>query len=499
MAIRLSGLSSGMDTESIVAELVKAKSIKKDKLVGEQKKLSWKQDAWKELNTKIYSFYSKTLSNLRFKSDYNKKTTTASHSAVSVITSGEAPNCVQTLKIEKMAAAGYLTGKELASEPGTYTSSAKITSLPVDDTNTIQAGASFTISANGESKEINITEDTTISDVVSAMREVGVNANFDEKNQRFYISAKSTGAANDFTITANNDAGTKALKGLGISDEATRIAGSDAEIKLNNATYKSDRNTFEINGLTISINSYTDQEITLTTQEDTNGIYDMVKNFFKEYNELINEMDKLYNAKSASKYDMLTDEEREALPEKEAEEWDEKIKSALLRRDSTLGTVFDSMKTIMLSGVEMADGSTLYLSDFGINTLGYFNAKEFEKNAYHIEGNPDDTDVANKTDKLKAAIASDPDTVADFFARLSRNLYGKLDDLMARTDYSSAFTVYNDKSLKEEYTKYTEKISSQEEKISDFEDRYYKKFAKMEAAMSKLNSQQSSISSLFGM
>lgn len=60
MAIRLSGLSSGMDTESIVAELVKAKSIKKDKLVGEQKKLSWKQDAWKELNTKIYSFYSKT-------------------------------------------------------------------------------------------------------------------------------------------------------------------------------------------------------------------------------------------------------------------------------------------------------------------------------------------------------------------------------------------------------------------------------------------------------
>ena len=157
------------------------------------------------------------------------------------------------------------------------------------------------------------------------------------------------------------------------------------------------------------------------------------------------------------------------------------------------------MKTIMLSGVEMADGSTLYLSDFGINTLGYFNAKEFEKNAYHIEGNPDDTDVANKTDKLKAAIASDPDTVADFFARLSRNLYGKLDDLMARTDYSSAFTVYNDKSLKEEYTKYTEKISSQEEKIADFEDRYYKKFAKMEAAMSKLNSQQSSISSLFGM
>ena len=43
MAIRLSGMNSGMDTESIVAELVKLKSEKKTKLEGEQKKLKWKQ------------------------------------------------------------------------------------------------------------------------------------------------------------------------------------------------------------------------------------------------------------------------------------------------------------------------------------------------------------------------------------------------------------------------------------------------------------------------
>ena len=68
---------------------------------------------------------------------------------------------------------------------------------------------------------------------------------------------------------------------------------------------------------------------------------------------------------------------------------------------------------------------------------------------------------------------------------------------MERTDYSSAFTVYNDKSLQEEYDNYTEKIEKQEEKIANFEDRYYDKFTAMEVAMSKLQSQQNAISSLF--
>ena len=54
MAIRLSGMISGLDTDSIVEELVSAYSIKKDNLVKAQTKLEWKQDAWKEMNTKVY-------------------------------------------------------------------------------------------------------------------------------------------------------------------------------------------------------------------------------------------------------------------------------------------------------------------------------------------------------------------------------------------------------------------------------------------------------------
>ena len=78
--LRMTGMYSGMDTESIVSQLVKTKSTKVTNLKNEQKKLEWKQTAWQDLNSKIYNMYSKTLSNLRLTSAYSKKSTVRSDS-----------------------------------------------------------------------------------------------------------------------------------------------------------------------------------------------------------------------------------------------------------------------------------------------------------------------------------------------------------------------------------------------------------------------------------
>lgn len=503
MPVRLSGMNSGLDTEAIVAELVKAKSTKKENLEKDQKKLSWKQDAWKELNTKIYGLYSKTLSDMRFQSDYTKKTTKSSSSAVSVVAGGNAPETVQTLKIVSMAKTGYLTGAELKSrlpdgtltdDKGDYKNSSKITDLGLQ----LADGETRTITIKNASEnpvEIKIDADTTIKDVVEQMNAAGVKANFDEKNQRFYISASDIGDANDFTLDEDGEVLT--MLGIG-AGQGNRIPGTSARITLNGETYESTNNVFEINGLTITLNNMTSEEITLTTQQDTDGIYDKVKSFLKEYNALINEMDKLYNAESASKYKMLSDEEKEAMKEDDVKEWEDKIKSALLRKDQTLGNVSSAMKSIMLQGVEMANGKKMYLSDFGISTLGYFEAADNEKSAYHIDGDPDDESTSSKTDKLKAMIASDPNTVSEFFSGLTKSLYSRLDELMSRTEYSSAFTVYNDKAMKNEYDDYKDKIAKQEEKINTWEDHYYKKFTAMEKALAKLQSQESALGGLFG-
>ena len=69
---------------------------------------------------------------------------------------------------------------------------------------------------------------------------------------------------------------------------------------------------------------------------------------------------------------------------------------------------------------------------------------------------------------------------------------------MSATPLSSAFTIYNDKEMSSQYSDYKKKVSEWEEKLKDIEDSYYKKFAKMESALSKLQSQTSQLSSLFG-
>ena len=500
--VRISGMNSNLDTEAIVEALVSAKKEKLNTYKGEQKKLEWKQDAWKSLNSKIYKFYSKSLSNARFKTDYTKKTTKSSSSAVSVISSNSAPDCVQTLKIVSMAKSGYHTGVELKAADGnstgnkvkaSYTASTKLSELRISAGN---------IQFNGKSVEI--TDDMTIGQLTSTLNKNGATVNFDEKNQRFFVAAKSNGAENDFSY--GSDAASKELfSKLGLlnsdgSNAGSRIKGRSAEIELNGEKFTSDSNTFDINGLTITINNMTDEEISLTTSQDTEGIYDMVKNLFKEYNELINEMDKLYNAESASKYKMLTDEQKEEMSEDEVKEWETKIKDSLLRRDSSLNDVISGMKQTLLAGVKMSDGNTMFLSDFGINTASYSLAKDNERGAYHIDGDEDDDLTSTNEDKLRKAIATDADQVAEFFSSLAKNLYSKMDELMGRVkDYSSAFTVYNDIYLKKQYDEYTTKISEQETKVNKWEDYYYKKFTAMEKAMSGINSKQSAISGLFGM
>ena len=65
MGMRVSGINSGLDTEALVKELVSAYSKKTEKYEKQQTKLSWKQDSWKAMNTKVYGLYT-NISNLRF-------------------------------------------------------------------------------------------------------------------------------------------------------------------------------------------------------------------------------------------------------------------------------------------------------------------------------------------------------------------------------------------------------------------------------------------------
>lgn len=570
MAMRVSGINSGLDTDSIVQELVSAYNTKTEKYQKEQTKLSWKQEIWKGLNTKVYSLYN-NVGKLRFSSAYNTKKTTSSDTTKATVTaSSSAVNGTQKLHVLATAQSGYLTGgklslrEEVTDTDGT-TKLKDVKGTVKAETKLSEIGftgdeASLNINTTDEegnavTKTVSLTKDSTIQDVVNALKDNGLNASFDANNGRIFVSSKSTGKAADFSLvsattkfvekkdadgnvikdsngkptmesvalSAEEQAASKKLIGLlgldtdssnAYGDKAARINGRDAVIVLNGVKYTNTTNDFAINGLNISVNGVTDDvadpdsdaclsglndstAVSINTTTDSQGIYDTVKDFLTEYNNIINEITKLYNADSAGSYEPLTDDEKDKMSDTEIEKWETKIKDSLLRRDNSLSSVMNAMMTSMSQSIEI-NGKSYSLSSFGIQTLGFLNAAENEQNAYHINGDEDDENTSGKEDKLMAAITSDPDTVIEFMKQLTTNLYKSIDDQMQSNDLRSRYKIYNDKEMDKQYTNLTKTIKEWESKVSDKEDYYYKQFSNMETALAKLQSQTSSISSMLG-
>lgn len=285
--------------------------------------------------------------------------------------------------------------------------------------------------------------------------------------------------------------------GIPVNADATRVDAQDAKIKLNNADFTSSSNVFNINGITIKALAETTEELTISTDTDTQGLYDKIKDFLSEYNSIINELTSLYNADSAKGYEPLTDDEKDEMSDSEIEKWETKIKDALLRNDSTIGGVMNAMTSAMMKSYTV-NGKTYSLSSFGIHTMGYLNSAKNEHYAYHIDGDEDDSITSGEKDKLLDMITNNPEDVEEFMKELTSGLYKELDKKMKSTTLSSAYTIYNDKQMTKEYSSYTTQIKNWETKIEELENRYYKQFSNMETQLAKMQSSTSSLTSLFG-
>lgn len=416
------------------------------------------KDITKNIDEKALSTYSSNLSTVTaFESTKDTSLTSSDEYTIADLTSAihDAYN-----KGGKDAVSNLIAGNGTDSEAYAAKVAALTTSISSEQTN---------LDANKLVKELAAIKDTTSSEYQTALKNM----------------VETVNSAHD--LSSNAQYNTKAKK----------VEGEDAEIWLNGVQYTGSSSTFTINNLTIEALATTgNDEISITTSTDTQGIYDKVKDFLTEYNNIINEMTKLYNADSSKGYDPLTDDEKDSMSDKEIEKWETKIKDSLLRNDTTLSGVMSAMTTAMSQAVEI-NGKKYSLSSFGIHTLGYLNAADNEQNAYHIDGDEDDTNTSGNADKLMTAISEDPDTVMQFMQQVTTNLYNAIGDKMKSTTLSSAFTIYNDKQMATQYTDYTKLIKEWETKISDKEDYYYKKFSSMESALTKLNSTQSSLSRYF--
>lgn len=194
MGIRMSGLSSGMDTEAIVKELMSAQSLKKNKVVKAKTKLEWTQTKWADLNTKLTGLYNNFVTKMQLSTAYRtKKTTISDTSKASVSAKTNAVNGSYTMEVKNIATAQYLTGAKI---------DASATDKLVDLDSSL-LNKEISITTGGTTTKFAVTADTTLKDFISALQNAGLNASFDDAQKRIFISSKDSGVANTFSISTS--------------------------------------------------------------------------------------------------------------------------------------------------------------------------------------------------------------------------------------------------------------------------------------------------------
>lgn len=711
MPIRMTGLTSGLDTESIVNQLMSAQRTKQTKVENKKQKLEWKQEIWKGLNTKIYGFYKDSLSKMKYSSNYSTKKASVSDSTkLTATASTKAAAGSYKVEIKSIASAQYVTSGKLSYKDSSGNTNTATTSTKLSDLG-MSSGTVLKLEVGDKSSALEVKDDTTIKDFVNFCSNAGLNATFDEKQQRFLLSSKDSGEENSFSLSANTyssegdtaitelndavglanlkssqktkynsivygsiasgtqisdddketlksiavssadaDAKSKAIEFYraslnktydisdeekekikkkydsdltlsgddrtkaiadaiekrkqsdieeklktdeyktkiseavtkGITAEEVRKAGlavnddsgvedpasiskytfektetrkenaenaiesavgkfntaiesgitsdngsgllklglsnfdgatsykegdlasnmvlskaADTEIVYNGATLTSNNTSIEVAGVTLNLLGTTaaGESVNVTVSNDTSAVYDTIKEFITEYNSILKTMNTYYDAASASSYEVLTDEQKEAMSDDEVDKWNTKIKDSLLRRDSTLSSLISVMKTDMMGSYKASNGKTYSLANLGIST----SSKNYnEGGLLHIKGDEDDDEFADSTNTLMKMLEEDPDTVKEVLSGLASNLYDSLNKKMSTSTMSSALTFYNDKEMASQLSDYKKEISNWESKLSDMEEKYYSQFSAMETALAKLQSQQNTLSSYLG-
>ena len=358
----------------------------------------------------------------------------------------------------------------------------------------ITAGSQITL--NGA--QITIEASDTISTLTSKLKaaDSSLNVSFDDTSKSFLISTKSTGESS--MISIGGDSNTLAKLGL----TAATTMGKNAKYTYNGTALESETNTVSVNGLTATFNAVTDtngngigdasEKVNVAIGQDTEGIVDYISKFVDAYNDLIKDLNDLYNAKKC-KYEPFSESEEEEATDEQKEKREEAVKKSVLRKDDTLYDILNSMRSSLYANV--ADNKYGSLAGIGITTGNYT-----ENGKLYLD-----------KDKLTAALQEDPEAVMNLFtAREGTNAEGKnttgIGQLLNKqfnkmkagiNNVKSYNSYYNDKSMTSDIDTIKDRITTLRERYESQKKIYMKKFTAMESALAALNSQQSTLSQYF--
>jgi flagellar hook-associated protein 2 len=502
--MRIGGLASGMDIDSLVSDLMKAERIPLDKLTQKKQVMEWQRDDYRSMNTMLSDFDKYIFDEMTLQKDFLKKKVTSSDSNVVTATaSPSAGNINTSVEVTQLA-----TSTNWISSASTYTATPPFsvdTEIELKVTNG-DGTASKVKNADGTESDViklTIKAGATLDEVLKQLsnkRELGITA-FAEGG-KVSITKNDTGSASSITL---QDADAKLLFesfGLthtaGVLDKTT--TGADANATINGLDVTRASNTFSLNDITYTLHQKSPAGVAskVSVSGDTDNMVDKIVQFVDKYNEMIEKIDDKLSEKRYRDYQPLSDEEKESMSDKQVEMWEERAKSGLIRNDSILSGTLTKLRTALYTPFNGTGVNSDYkqLDQIGISTTSNWR----DKGKLTID-----------EDKLRAAIEADPNAVYSLFNAEgtktnteSQGLLKRVRDTISDTVESiekkagKPASVNNSYMLGRMLDNMDNQIDRFQDRLIQVEDRYWKQFTAMEKAIQQSNQQSMYLMNQFG-
>lgn len=269
---------------------------------------------------------------------------------------------------------------------------------------------SATFTVNGTPVTIDDVTTKKVSDLIAAINNsgAGVSASLDSDGQlkvaskdgtskvTFGVSSSATDAASANGRSLLNGLNFVSGKELTADTHGASTAGTSATATIDGKKYTSDTGKVMVGGVTYTLNAM--GATTVSVSQDTDTLVKNVQSFVDDYNKMIDALNTKYYEKQYSDYGVLTKSQEGAMTQDQITKWNEKAKSGLLYHDQTLGKVISSMRQALYTPVDSVTSNYNTMMSIGISS------------------STDQGHIKLDTDKLKAALAADPDCVRQLFA-----------------------------------------------------------------------------------
>ncbi|MGX9133381.1 flagellar hook-associated protein 2 [Rummeliibacillus sp. JY-2-4R] len=482
---RITGLASGIDTESMVEKLMKAESAPMEKLQQQKQQYEWQRDAYRDVNTKLSTFSTTLFDQYALQGNFSSKTVSVSDiNKVSVTASSNASGTLNIQSVSQLATVASITSTLTG-----YTSNlSTLKDLGITNDGSVTLNV---IQSDGSIKEttIDYKANDTLDTFMKNLNNSGAGITALEANGNMSLTANATGSIAGGAIAVKSDTNSTSgvFQKMGfLTDSSGEIAnGQNAKYTVNGLDMESTSNTFTISGYSVTLKNQLDataSPITISSSTNVDAMVDKIKDFIKTYNDLITSLNDKVNEAKYKDYPPLTDAQKSQMSEDQITKWEEKAKSGSLRSDSIVRNALSNLRGTLYKTVDGVDGKYNALYTIGVTTTSSYT---------------DGGKLQIDETKLREALNSDPDSVMKLFTQSKTGVVAQMRTIAQDTVKTiearagKASSVDNTYTLGKQLVDINGKISDWKDRLKDIENRYFKQFSAMEDAIQKANSQAS--------